>query len=243
MVVVKTVEEFKEKNDEEMRAFMMYQTGIYDPEIINDTMGDFYLRLLQTRYLEEYDENRATTEKGNILNYERWVCNNFCWLLPLLRKKNYSSVLKLRLSKKEAEERAKRYGVPEGDAEFETLRFFSTLPTRDNTLKEPVDIYDVVNLNAEDSGFSVDSRFRVSMVESHEVEELRETINSFFCHTKKVLPKKKSDQINQYMKYRSEGLNSVDIGILMDISNNMVKIIKKEAQETYKRWMKSHVEI
>ena len=99
MVIVKSVQEFQEKNENELKAFMTHKTGIYDQEIIKDTLQEFYTRLIQSKALENFDENRAPTAEENKLNYERWVCNNFCWLLPLLRKKNYRGVLKLKMSK------------------------------------------------------------------------------------------------------------------------------------------------
>ena len=100
MIVVKTVEEFQKENENELKSFMSHKTGIFDQEIIKDTIQDFYTRLIQTKALEGFDENRAPTDQQNQLNYERWVCNNFCWFLPLMRKKNYTKVLKLRACRK-----------------------------------------------------------------------------------------------------------------------------------------------
>jgi hypothetical protein len=240
MVVVKTVEEFQEKNENELKAFMRYQTGIYDQEIIKDTLQDFYVRLLQTRALEKFDENRATTEEGNTLNYERWVCNNFCWMLPLLRKKNYTSVLKLLLPKS-PEKSTSEKDDSEEDSTYETLRFYSTLPVRKGQKEPPADIYSILNTSKKNSTYSIDERFNVSMVEIEEEQRIKEDLNSFFRYVKRIVSEKKFIQIEKYVQSRIKGLNSVDISILMKISNNMVKFIKQETQEYFKRWMKNRV--
>src|SRR5271157_2046171 len=89
MVVVKTVEEFCEKNEKELRAFMTYKTGIKDVDMINDTIQEFYKGLIMYHSLELYDENRAPTEEQNKLNFETWICNNLCWLLNIMKRRNF----------------------------------------------------------------------------------------------------------------------------------------------------------
>jgi hypothetical protein len=237
MVVVKTVEEFRNKNENELKAFMMYQTGIYDAEIIRDTLQEFYLRLLQTKALEKYDESIATTQKGNILNYERWVCNNFCWLLPILRKKNYTSVLKIKLPKDELKE----VDADDKDSSYGVLRFISELQSKDLDAGAPASIYDVVNPEVKDTPYAIDEKFKISLVEISEDQRIKENMEMFFRFIKKTLPTKKSFQIETYMRNRLKGLNSVDIGILLNVSNNMVKFIKQEAREVFEKWLEEQV--
>lgn len=237
MVVVKTVEEFRNKNENELKAFMMYQTGIYDAEIIRDTLQEFYLRLLQTKALEKYDENIATTKSGNILNYERWICNNFCWLLPLLRKKNYTGVLKIKLPKDEL----KDVDALDKDSSYGILRFISELQSKDLDTGTSADIYDVVNPEIKDTSYSIDGKFKISLVEINEDQRIKENLETFFRFIRKTLPDKKSFQIETYMRNRLKGLNSVDIGILLNVSNNMVKFIKQEARDTFEKWLEDRV--
>jgi hypothetical protein len=215
----------------------MYQTGIYDADVIRDTLQEFYLRLLQTKALEKYDENIATTQKGNILNYERWVCNNFCWLLPLLRKKNYTSVLKIKLPKDEL----KDVDAEDKDSSYGVLRFISELQSKDLDAGASASIYDVVNPEVKDTSYAIDKKFKISLVEISEDQRIKENMEMFFRFIKKTLPDKKSFQIETYMRNRMKGLNSVDIGILLNVSNNMVKFIKQEARDVFEKWLEDRV--
>jgi hypothetical protein len=243
MVIVKTVEEFKKKNENELKAFMTHKTGIFDQETIKDTLQEFYIRLLQSKALEGFDENRAPTEEENKLNYEKWVCNNFCWLLPILRKKNYRGVLKIKMTKDEIECRDNAIEEDleklEKDSDYEVLRFYSTLNVKEGHTEIPKDIFEVISPSTKINGYTVDDRFRVSMVEQEEDLDAKKTLCSFFRNVRKTMPEKKAYQIESYMKYRLQGLNSVDIAILLGVSNNMVKFIKQEAKEKYEKWLKN----
>lgn len=248
MVVVKTVEEFQRENENELKSFLSHKTGIIDQEILKDTIQDFYVRLIQTKSLEGFDENRAPTEDQNTLNYERWVCNNFCWFMPLMRKKNYTKVLKLRvLSEKERKRREDyiiKYGeefLNEDDPEYETLRFYSEISIKKPQATESVNIYDVVNPGSGSNSYKINPDYDASLVEQDDEDALMKNLNAFFRHAQKVLPPKKARQIILYMKYRKEGLNNVDIGIILGVSNNMVKFIKRDAHAMYKKWTREQV--
>jgi DNA-directed RNA polymerase specialized sigma24 family protein len=248
MVVVKTVEEFQRENENELKSFLSHKTGIIDQEIINDTIQDFYLRLMQTKALEGFDETRAPTDEQNMLNYERWVCNNFCWFLPLMRKKNYTQVLKLKvLSEKERRKREdyiRKYGeefIDEEDPSYETLRFYSEISVKKPQSTESVSIYDVVNPASKNNPYKINPDYDASIVEQDDEDVLVKSLNAFFRHVQKVLPEKKARQIILYMKYRKEGLNNVDIAIILGVSNNMVKFIKRDARAMYKKWTKELV--
>jgi hypothetical protein len=161
-------------------------------------------------------------------------------MLPLLRKKNYTSVLKLLLPKSSD---ISKKDDSEEDTSYETLRFYSTLPVKDGQKDPPTDIYNILNTSKKNSTYSIDERFNVSMVEIEEEQRIKEDLNSFFRYVKRIVSEKKFIQIEKYVQYRIKGLNSVDISILMKISNNMVKFIKQETQEYFKRWMKNRVVI
>jgi hypothetical protein len=245
MVIVKTVEEFQKKNEDELKDFMVYKTGIYDQDIIKDTLQEFYTRLIQSKALENFDENRAPSESENKLNYERWVCNNFCWLLPILRKKNYSGVLKIRLSKDDMDKKKKvsdsLFGDEDKNFEYETLRFYSMLNVKEDHADTQKDIFDVVNPSVKYNDYEVDKSFKSSIVEQEKIADIVRSLDSFFRYVRKMMTPKKATRIESYMKHKLKGLNSVDIAILMGISSNMVKFIKKEAREMYGRWMEEKV--
>lgn len=88
MVIVKTVEEFHRQNEKELRDFMMFKTGICDKDMIDDTIQEFYVRLIKSRVLDKFDESEATYGSTQKL-FETWICNMFCWLLPVMKKRNF----------------------------------------------------------------------------------------------------------------------------------------------------------
>lgn len=242
MVIVKTVDDFKRKNEGELKAFMIHKTGIYDQEMINDTLQEFYTRLVQSKALESFDEKMAPTKEENQLNYERWVCNNFCWLLPMLRKKNHRGMLKIKLSKESLDKKKESLNgeLDENDQDsgYETLRFYSTVTVKEGDAEIPKGIFDVIHPSVKDSSYSIDGGFSYSLVEQDENERVEKTLCSFFRYLRRIAPHKKAVQTENYMKYKLRGLNSVDIAILMGVSNNMVKFIKKESREMYIRWLR-----
>ena len=81
MVAVHTVKDFVRYNDKDIRRFMTYKTGIFDKDLINDTVQDFYVSLIKTRALEAYDSSKGS--------FDVWVNSLFCWLLPKAKSKNF----------------------------------------------------------------------------------------------------------------------------------------------------------
>lgn len=242
MVIVKNVGDFQRKNEDELKAFMIHKTGIYDPEMINDTLQEFYARLIQSKALESFDDKRAPTAKENQLNYEKWVCNNFCWLLPMLRKKNHRGMLKIKLSK-EMLDRKKDQSVEElddndTDSNYEILRFYSIITVKEGDAEIPKSIFDVIHPSNQDASYAINERFNTSLIAQDENDRIEKILSSFFRYVRRTNSHKKAVQTENYMKYRLRGLNSVDIAILMGVSSNMVKFIKKESKELYTRWLK-----
>lgn len=81
MVAVKSVKEFAQKNEKDLRAFSRYKTGINDTDILNDQIQDFYVRLIKSRALETYDESLGS--------FDSYIISLFCWTLLYLGKKNF----------------------------------------------------------------------------------------------------------------------------------------------------------
>jgi DNA-directed RNA polymerase specialized sigma24 family protein len=217
MVVVRTVEDFYRKNGTELRAFMRYKTGISDVDIINDTIQEFYKRLVMYRSLELYDQERAPTDKQNQLNFETWICNNLCWLFSIMKKRNFKD----------------RFGVSQVDKINES-----------NGTPNSVDVWEVLNTTGntgDNKFFSVEERFRVSQIEQEEENDVYKSLNAFVRYIEKSLPDKKAQEIKKYMLYRAQGLNNTDIAVLLGKSNNMVKFIRQDAERRYKKWIKPRV--
>lgn len=81
MEAVRDVREFAIRNEKDLKKFMIYKTGIFDEEIIRETIQEFYVALIETNALQKYDP-----EKGR---FDSYISNLFCWILPSLRRKNF----------------------------------------------------------------------------------------------------------------------------------------------------------
>lgn len=80
MECVKTVRDFALKNSDDLERFMIFKTGIRDPDVIKDTIQEFYVKLIETRALDTYDPARGT--------FKTYIMNLFCWLFPILANRN-----------------------------------------------------------------------------------------------------------------------------------------------------------
>lgn len=80
MEIVRDVESFVEKNGKQLLKFFKYKTGIFDEDLIHEHIQDFYLKLIQTKALEAYDEKAG--------EFETYVLTLLCWMLPYMAKKN-----------------------------------------------------------------------------------------------------------------------------------------------------------
>lgn len=81
MVAVKSVKEFVEKNEKDLRSFSKHKTGIHDINLLDDQIQEFYVKLIKTRALETYDENLGS--------FRTYIVNLFCWTLNNLGKRNF----------------------------------------------------------------------------------------------------------------------------------------------------------
>ena len=77
MVIVDNVSDFAKKNEEDLRRFLTNRKGIFDPELVNDIIQNFYLRIIKNEALEKYDPSRGSfktyimTILCNMLKHEK----------------------------------------------------------------------------------------------------------------------------------------------------------------------------
>lgn len=79
MVTVRDVEKFARKNEPDLKKFMVYKTHIIDRDLINDSIQEFYIRLIESKALDTFDESEGT--------FDTYIMKLFCWTLPVLKKK------------------------------------------------------------------------------------------------------------------------------------------------------------
>jgi len=85
MRVVNTVEEFQRHNENELRSFMTYKTGIYNKDIHDEAIQEFYVKLIETRALETFDPNYENKPR----RFDSYILTLFCYLMPELKKNNH----------------------------------------------------------------------------------------------------------------------------------------------------------
>jgi DNA-directed RNA polymerase specialized sigma24 family protein len=214
MVVVKTVEEFYKKNHNDLKSFMMFKTGITDTDLINDTLQEFYLRLVGHNILDTYDDKRAPNEKENKQNFESWIMYRLCWVFTYMKKK---------------EEKEEHYNSISQVEDIE-----------DSSVK---DIWEVIDTTKRNKFFTVNKDYHASLMEQEDENSVNKHLNSFLRHIEKRLPEKRAGEIKKYMLYKAQGLNNVDIAACMGMSSTMVNFIKEDAARRYKSWKKHQVTV
>jgi DNA-directed RNA polymerase specialized sigma24 family protein len=80
MVVVDNPRDFQKKNEEDIRRYLTNSKNIYDPELVNDIIQNFYVRLIKSEALKNYDPKRA--------RFETYMLTILCRMLPHEKRKN-----------------------------------------------------------------------------------------------------------------------------------------------------------
>lgn len=208
MVIVKTVEEFHRQNENELRDFMMFKTGIRDKDMIDDTIQEFYVRLIKSKALEEFDENIARPGTEQTL-FETWICNMFCWLLPVMKKRNFRD-------------------------RFEVV---STVSIERNGCEADIDVWDVVSDSSGlGPDFSVADGYYSDHVGLESLEMFEHCMNSFIRYVERTESSEVAYQLVTYIRNRDTGLNGVDISMILKVSNATVNSIKNTTLRKLKEW-------
>src|SRR6056297_3131349 len=81
MIIVRSVEDFARKNEDDLRRLMNYKTGIFDKNLVDEAIQEFYVKLIETKALETFDEDAGT--------FKSYITSLFFWTLPKTRKENF----------------------------------------------------------------------------------------------------------------------------------------------------------
>lgn len=206
MVVVKTIEEFYQENDQQLRDFMVYKTGIKDQDIINEAIQEFYIRLINSKVLEEFNEDNV--KYGSVEKvFETWICNMLCWVLPVMKKKNFRKDGKM----------VSRVKVNLGDSETE------------------MDILDLIDI--QDSNFRISEDFEESrLIPNQTLTKENLIFDDLIKFIKRTEPDKKAQQMISYIEYRREGLLGTDISVILKVSNSTINTLKNNIAKKVAEW-------
>lgn len=213
MVVVKTIEEFHEKNEQELRDFMVYKTGIYDKNLIDDAIQEFYLRLITSNALERFDANELKYGELESL-FETWICNIFCWLLPQMKKRNFRS-------------------------RFEVHSF---VHVKINNKVIQIDVWDILGNEEEGydiaKGYSNDQIYNSNNISYEHL--LSSFLRYLKSH---VQNSEIREKMIEYINYKKDGMKDIDIAKILKLSNSSMNILKSKIRQKEKSWKEQCLQI
>lgn len=140
-------------------------------------------------------------------SFDTYIATLLCWLLPYKAKKNIS-------------------------VKYE---FISYVKVEKAMKVKTEDIWD--HIDKEGGPYKIEySSYNPSMLDEYEETSISLDIEEFKEYIKKTEKGKSAKQMLTFIEKRDEGLLSVDIAIILGISDNMVKIIKKKVQRKFETW-------
>jgi hypothetical protein len=248
MIAVRNVGDFFRHNDQDLRKFMVFKTGIYDREVINDALQEFYVRLIRTRALETYDENAGA--------FDTYVMNLFCWMLPILRSKNfrynYNVVSTVKNEKngeiKESDVWDYVSGRGSGTVDFIPRSLIEKKRKKHKRFK---DIFEeerkkymeengINAVSTSDATYNVDPRYISYTLDRGDEVEARTDLKEFIVYVTRTEPENRCKKILDYIKYKMNGCSNSDISKLMGVSNTMIRVIRNQAWERYRIWLRMY---
>jgi RNA polymerase sigma factor (sigma-70 family) len=205
VVVVNNVEDFAKNNEEDLRRYLTSGKGklIFDPEMVNDIIQNFYVRIIKSDALSKFDPTLAS--------FETYIITILCNMLPHERKRN-------------------------PHARYTHISVLSN-PDSKSRHDEDIDVFDFVYGNSDYSGMSID---RKNMPDSVYLQEDIDSVNNmlaFIEFIKDTEPNKaKADKMVSFVEHKMQGLLATDIAVMMGVSDNMVKIMKNNIYDKFKKW-------
>ena len=80
MIVVNNVEAFAKHNEEDIRRYLTNGKKIFDPEMVNDIIQNFYMRMIRSCALSKFDPELAS--------FDTYVLTMLCRMLPYEKRRN-----------------------------------------------------------------------------------------------------------------------------------------------------------
>jgi len=233
MVVVRSVEDFARKNEGDLRRLMNYKTGIFDKDLVDESIQDFYVKLIETRALEIYDEEAGT--------FKTYITNLFFWTLPKSRRDNFRVNFDVFSSVTVAGCNSTQKNVDVWDfissksthtVDFEPKKRVSK-KTEEDEERSTADKTSSVS-------FKVDCRFSCPAIDSAKEAEFNRELEEFKRYIKRTEPKNKAERMVMYIDRKREGCLGTDIASMLSLSTAMIRLIKNELKEKYREWKSYH---
>lgn len=252
MVPVRTVEEFAKQNEKQLRKLFSKKTGIYDKNLIDDAIQEFYVRLIQTKALESYDKNQGA--------FNTYLFNLMCWIMPQMSKKNFrhnyevlstidinTNNLKTDIREVDIWDVINGYG---GGCYYHTDKLPDDLLKKQlkeegsdeisgsdlDKIKKNGKNVSVGNNSKEFISYRVDPMFRPSFLEIEEERVVFRDYLKFKEHIRRTESKEWANRMITYMDYKLCGCKGTDIAKILKITNAMIRLIKEKSYKKYIKW-------
>jgi DNA-directed RNA polymerase specialized sigma24 family protein len=229
MIVVNSVNDFARKNEDDLRRLMSFKTGIFDKNLVDEAIQEFYVKLIETRALETYEEKEGS--------FKTYITNLFFWSLPLIRRKNFRVNFDVISSVTLDSGGCLQKNVDVWD--FVGSRSHSTTefePKKRRSKKE--DSSD--NYYPLSTTYKIDSRFVCPVMDSAEEESFYSDMEDFKRYIRRTESKVKAERLITYIEKRLEGCVGPDIATILKVPSETIRNIKNESKEKYRKWKKYH---
>jgi len=255
MKPVKTVADFAKYNEKQLKTMFISKTGIRDKDIINDAIQEFYVRLIQTKALETYDEKEGS--------FNTYFFNLMCWMMPQMSRNNFRynhevlSTVEIREPTNSCKEKdiwdvVTGYGggcyysekkipdkVLKKQLKEEGLKF--NLDKKDcSSLKKNGKVVSVTHNYSSAPVYRVDPAYRISSIEYNDENKLYHDLKSFLRYAKKVESSKQYNKLVKYMKYKILGCKNVEIAKILNISITSIMNLRNRSKDMYLLWKKNN---
>lgn len=228
MDVVNSVEEFVKRNENDLRRYMIFKTGIFDKNLVDEAIQEFYVKLIETKALETYDEDEGA--------FSTYITNLFCWTLPGLRNKNFRINFDVLSS------------VSVGTGyDARRMDIWDVIYMRSNRVskfkpKKPASKREEIRTSTEASNprisFNVEASFPCPALDNMNEDLFIRELENFKDYIKKTESKRNAKRMILYIDRKLDGCLSVDIAKMLKVSTTMVRIIKRELRYKYLKWKK-----
>ena len=171
---------------------------------------DLIKEAVQEFYVKLIETKSLLSYNPSLGTFKTYITNLFCWQLPQLGRKN-----------------------------FRQSKDVVSVVKNDKTYQNDYDeVWNCLGREDHRSGISfvLHPNYHTSNMYYDEEFAAENMLEAFISYVEKTEPPKKAQRTIEFLRRRMEGCNSVDLASILDLSNNMVKIIKNSAYDKYKRW-------
>jgi len=231
MVAVRSVEDFAKRNEGDLRRMMNFKTGIFDKNLVDEAIQEFYLKLMETRALETFDEKEGA--------FNTYISNLFFWSLPIIRRNNFRINFDVLSSVSVSDNnRCKNVDVWDfvSTKSPRSTEFLPKKPLSKRTEEEK----DSSAHNSLGISFNVDGRFNCSALDSAQEESFCRDLEDFKRYLKRTEPKNKYKRMETYLDKKLEGCLNTDIAVILKVSTTMVRLIREDCKKKYNKWKSCH---